>query len=293
MPASISLSNLGWSTPDGSPVFSGLDFRFTSERLGLVGRNGIGKSTLLGLIGGRLSPRTGCVQLAGTAATLRQTVQVSPEENIADLFGARETLALLRKADSGTATMDELEVCDWSLPSRIHEALEAVALPVDPGTPLTELSGGQRTRAAIAAAMFAQPDFLLLDEPTNNLDAEGREALIAMLSHWRRGAIIVSHDRELLEQMDAIAELTTLGITRYGGNWSAYRERKSLELAAAEQNLNDAEKQRKEIARRTQIAAERKQRRDAAGTRKAQKGTCPASFPACGRTGPKNRGDPP
>lgn len=275
MPASISLSNLSWSTPDGSLVLSDLDFRFTTERLGLVGRNGIGKSTLLALIGGSLSPRTGRVHVDGTVATLRQTVQVSAEESIADLFGAREALDLLAKAEAGDAMIEDLERCDWTLPSRIEEALEAVGVSATPATRLIGLSGGQRTRAAIAGVVFARPDFLLLDEPTNNLDAGGRDALIAMLAQWRNGAIIVSHDRELLEQMDAIAELTTLGLNRYGGNWSAYHERKSIELAAAEQDLNHAERHRKEIARRTRIATERKQRRDAAGARKGARGDMP------------------
>ena len=69
----------------------------------------------------------------------------------------------------------------------------------------------------IAGAMFAAPDFLLLDEPTNNLDRDGRKAVRGLLAGWRGGAIVVSHDRELLEEMDAIVELTSLGATRYGG----------------------------------------------------------------------------
>src|SRR3546814_12018340 len=80
--------------------------------------------------------------------------------------------------------------------------------------------------------MFAAPDFLLLDEPTNNLDREGRRAVQSLLAGWRGGAIVVSHDRELLEEMDAIVELTGLGAARYGGGWSAYRARKPIEQAA-------------------------------------------------------------
>ena len=274
MPA-ITLSHIGWSAPDGNSVVSDLDFRFTSERIGLVGRNGVGKSTLLALISGRLKPASGSVQRDGTVAELRQTVQVAPGETIADLFGVREAMALLSKAERGDADMAELEACDWTLPSRIEEALAEVGLSTQPDTPLSQLSGGQRTRAALAGAIFARPDFLLLDEPTNNLDADGRAALIALLARWRAGAIVVSHDRALLEEMEAIAELTTLGISRHGGNFSSWQERKAIELAAAEQDLAHAQRHMKEIAKRTQIAAERKQRRDAAGARKGAKGDMP------------------
>lgn len=274
MPAII-LSHLSWSAPDGTAVLSDLDFRFTSERIGLVGRNGVGKSTLLALIAGRLKAGGGIIQTGGTVAELRQTVQPSADDTIADLFGVRNAIALLAKAESGLADMDELAACDWTLPTRIEEALAEVGLTATPETRLDQLSGGQRTRAALAGTVLAQPDFLLLDEPTNNLDAEGRMALMALLRRWRAGAIVVSHDRALLEEMDAIAELTSLGISRHGGNYSSWQARKAIELAAAEQDLAHAERQMEEIARRTQIAAERKQRRDAAGARKGAKGDMP------------------
>src|SRR3546814_19730751 len=107
---------------------------------------------------------------------LRQTGQVAPDETIADLFGARAALALLRRAESGAATADELAEADWTLDARIAESLAKLGLPPPPDTPLARLSGGARTRAALAAALFAVPDFLLLDEPTTNLDAAGRTA---------------------------------------------------------------------------------------------------------------------
>ncbi|WP_313803408.1 ABC-F family ATP-binding cassette domain-containing protein [Sphingobium sp.] len=274
MPA-ILFSRLSWSAPDGAPILPSLDFRFATERIGLVGRNGVGKSTLLALIGGKLTPTSGSLHVAGSVATLRQTVQVAPDERIADLFGAREALALLARAERGEADMDELEQCDWTLPSRIEEALAEVGLAADPGTPLLALSGGQRSRAALAGVVFARPDFLLLDEPTNNLDAQGRTALLDLLAGWKAGAIVVSHDRALLEEMDAIAELTSLGISRHGGNWSAWQERKAIELAAAQQDLEQAERRMKDVARRAQVAAERKQRRDGAGARKGARGDMP------------------
>jgi ATPase subunit of ABC transporter with duplicated ATPase domains len=271
----MTLSNLSWSTPDGRPLFSNIDLSFGAERTGLVGRNGVGKTTLLKLVAGELQPQTGSISVSGTIGILRQSVQVGPDETVADLFGATEPLAILRRAESGEGSADELAVADWTLEARIDAALERSGLAASPQTLLSALSGGQRTRAALAALIFEEPDFLVLDEPTNNLDRDGREAVISLLGSWRHGALIVSHDRELLETMDAIVELTTVGATRYGGNWSDYRARKALELAAAEHDLADARKRVAEVSRTAQETAERKARKDSAGKKKAARGDMP------------------
>ncbi|WP_448204874.1 ABC-F family ATP-binding cassette domain-containing protein [Azospirillum sp. sgz302134] len=273
--ASITLSSLAWSAPDGHTVLSDLDLSFGRERTGLVGRNGVGKTTLLKLITGELPPLAGSVLVSGTIGLLRQTLQPGAGETVADLFGVTGALAILRRAEAGVADAEELAGADWTLEDRITTTLARVGLDAGPDTRLTDLSGGQRTRAGLAAAVFAEPDFLLLDEPTNNLDRPGREAVIALLAGWRAGAIVVSHDRELLDRMDAIVELTSLGASRYGGNWSRYRERKATEMEAVQQDLAHAEKRSAEVRRKAQLAAERQDRRDAAGARTGARGDAP------------------
>jgi len=275
MPASITLSNLSLSTPDGRALLSGIDLAFGPGRTGLIGRNGVGKSTLVALIAGTLPPTSGSISVSGRLGIFKQSVQVTLEETVTDLFGAGDALALLQRAYEGNATLEELSDVDWQLEARMEAALAKMGLDFSPQTPLHKLSGGQRTRAGLAALYFSEADYLLMDEPTNNLDREGRLALYDMLANWRRGAIVVSHDRELLELMDDIVELTSLGATRYGGNWSVYRERKALELASAQHDLDEAEKQASEIARATRIAQERKARRDGNGRRQALKGGAP------------------
>lgn len=275
MSASVSLSGLSWSTPDGTPLFNDLTLSFGPERTGIVGRNGTGKSTLLRLISGDLIPLSGQVRVSGTIAMMRQEALAHPDDTIADLFGVRPALDLLDRAEAGLADADELVEADWTLPSRIETALLRCGLFAGPQTPLVTLSGGQRSRAALAALILAEPDFLLLDEPTNNLDRAGRKAVLDLIRGWTGGAIIVSHDRELLEAMDAIVELTSLGATRYGGNYSAFRQRKDSELDAAARDLAHAEKSRSDAARRAQQATERKARRDSSGQRARAKGDQP------------------
>ncbi len=275
MSASITTTRLAWATPEGQPVLSDLHLSFTAERAGIVGRNGVGKTSLLKLLAGHLQPTAGTIAVHGSIGVLRQIVQVDPHETIADLLGVGADLALLRKAETGHADMAELAEADWTLESRLEGVLAKVGLDVTADTKLARLSGGQRTRAALAGVLFSQPDFLLLDEPTNNLDRDGRRALLDLVDDWRAGAIIVSHDRELLDRMDAIVELTTLGATRYGGNWTHYRTRKAMELQAARHDLDVAERQQAEIARKTQVIIERKQKRDATGSAKAARGGMP------------------
>lgn len=272
---SITLSGLAYAPPGGNTLFADLDLVFNRERIGLVGRNGVGKSTLLHLIEGKATPSTGGVTVDGTLGVMRQMATISPSEIVADLFGAREALAVLCRAERGEATVEELSFTDWTLENRIADALGRVGLDIGPDTNLTRLSGGQRTRASLAAALFEEPDFLILDEPTNNLDREGRAAVIGLISGWQAGAIVVSHDRELLEAVDAIVELTTLGTTRYGGGWNDYQNRKAVELAAAEQDAAHAAKAVTEAARQARIVAERSDRRAAAGMRKGARGDMP------------------
>ncbi len=275
MSATVTISRLTYSGPEGRTLFSNLDLSFGSGRTGLVGRNGVGKTTLFRLIEGSLAPTSGTVSVSGRIGVLRQQVQPQPDETIADLFGVRDGLALLARAMSGTAEVDELAEADWTLESRLDEALAALRLDVTPQTLLAHLSGGQRTRAALAALLFDAPDLILLDEPTNNLDADGRAAVADMLSRWRGAAIVISHDRELLETMDTIVELTGLGATIYGGNWSFYRERKALELASAQRDLDVAERQVREAAKAAQAAKEKQDKRDAGGRKKGAKGDMP------------------
>jgi ATPase subunit of ABC transporter with duplicated ATPase domains len=272
---SIIISDLSWTTEDGSPVFAGLNITFGMEKTGLVGRNGVGKTTLMKIITGDLPPADGSVIVDGKVGTLRQAVQVADTATVADLFLARAALALLRKTEAGNATVEEIASADWLLEDRIKVQLARLGVDADTSTPLTALSGGQRTRAALAAVMFAEPDFILLDEPTNNLDRQGRMIILDVLSAWKKGAVVVSHDRELLEIMDAIVEMSSLGATRYGGNWTDYRERKAVEISAAEHDLSNAEKRMKEVNKTAQIAVERKDRRDAVGARRKDRGDLP------------------
>lgn len=272
----VVLRDLAYATPDGRALLDDLTLAFGRERTGLVGRNGIGKSTFLRLISGDLAPSSGTVTSAGQIGFLRQTVQAAEGETVADAFGATNGLACLDRLEAGRGTLADAAEADWTLPARISEALVSVQLAdLAPPRPLTSLSGGQRTRVALAALMFGGADLILLDEPTNNLDAAGREDVAEAIAGWRNGVIVVSHDRGLLRRMDRIVELSTLGARSYGGNYDFYREQKDAERTLAEQKLVTAKDQLRTTERAIQAAREKQSRRDSGGRRQRARGDQP------------------
>ncbi|WP_213268447.1 ATP-binding cassette domain-containing protein [Hyphomonas sp.] len=238
MPASITLASVTYALADGRVLFSDLSFSFNQERVGLVGRNGVGKSSLLTLIAGAAQPAFGAVRLAGTIGTLRQSFTPEPAETLARLFGAGSALGRLARIEAGEGTEDDFAQADWTLEARLAEALARAGLSgIGINTPLMRLSGGQRTRASLAAlARFrfragaarqtvstlsggerlraglacvlggrSPPQLLILDEPTNHLDVASLETVEAGLNAYDGALLIVSHDE---------AFLARIGITR-------------------------------------------------------------------------------
>ena len=265
--SSIILTSVSWRAPDGASILKNIDLGFGQKRTGLVGRNGTGKTTLLRLVAGEIAPAAGTITRPASVGFLRQNPEHRPQDTLADVFGVRDQLAILALAERGEANADQLAGADWTLGARLEAALAALGLDVPISTETGTLSGGQRTRAYLAALMFHEPDVLLLDEPTNHLDKAGRRHVVDALRGWRGAAVIASHDRALLREMDAIVELTTLGARTYGGNYDVYRDMKASELSAAEGDLARAERNLSEITARAHKAAERKARTDRKGRR--------------------------
>lgn len=271
MPALLTIDSLAAATPDGRALFDSLTLSIGAERVGLVGRNGCGKSTLLKIVGGEIAPAAGSVSLRGSVGTL---VQDWPEAlSVADVLGVAAMLERLARLESGQGDAEDLAVVDWEIATRIAAALAEVGLGgLAPDRRIGTLSGGERTRVGIARLLIDRPDLLLLDEPTNNLDAEGRAAIAGLLATWRGGVLVASHDRALLERVDRIVELSPVGVTVFGGGWSAFAEAKAAAAARAEAELTQAVDAVRETDRAVQRQREIKARRDRAGRAKQLKG---------------------
>lgn len=274
MPALLTLDRISAATPDGKPLFSDLSFALGEETVGLVGRNGSGKSTLLAILSGAAEPLSGSVTRGGRIAMLRQ---IQPDDgSVADALGVTEDLARLHRLEAGEGTVDDAGLADWTLEQRIADAFEQVRIAgIGMDRDVATLSGGERTRLGLAAMLLAEPDVLLMDEPTNNLDADGRTAIAELLAGWPGGAIVASHDRDLLEGVDRIVQLSPVGIISFGGGWSEFEETRDAMRERADADLDRALRDLRQQSAAAQRQREKKARRDKAGRAKAAKADMP------------------
>jgi len=190
-------------------------------QIGLIGRNGAGKSSLLKLLDGRLTPDDGeIVRASGLRiATVTQEPDLDPDQTVLDSIAADYTAAE-----------------DWQRPARAQSLIAALGLAAQ--ARVGTLSGGTRKRVALAQALVSQPDLLLLDEPTNHLDFDGIAWLEAQLQQARFSVVVITHDRRFLDTVAThIIELDRGQLFSFPGNFSAWQARKTEWLAAqAQQN---------------------------------------------------------
>lgn len=255
MSPSITCTSLTFAWPDGTPVLDGLDVAFGPGRTGLVGVNGSGKSTLLKLIAGELAPVDGTVRVTGEVGYLPQNVTLDTALRVDEALGIAGRRAALHAIEAGDAAEEHFETVgdDWDVEERALATLGALGLGhLGLDRTVGEVSGGESVLLRLAALLLDRPDVLLLDEPTNNLDLYARRRLYAAVTSWPGVLVVVSHDRELLDLVDQIADLRAGEVVWYGGNFSAYEEALAVEQEAAERAVRaagaDLRRQKRELA---------------------------------------------
>lgn len=227
-------------------------------RVGFVGRNGVGKSTLFHAIRGDLPTETGSVAIPPRwrISSLAQEAPNGPERLIEVVLQAdRERERLMREAEIASDPIRIAEIQTrlvdieaHSAPARAAAILSGLGFSSeDQNRPCSEFSGGWRMRVALAATLFAAPDLLLLDEPTNYLDLEGTLWLEDHLANYPRTVIVISHDRDLLEtSVDQILHLDRGKLTLYKGSYSSFEEQRATrELLDAKHAKRQAEERKR------------------------------------------------
>ncbi|MCA0201306.1 MAG: ABC-F family ATP-binding cassette domain-containing protein [Proteobacteria bacterium] len=229
------------------------------DRVGLVGRNGTGKTTLLRLICGDIGPESGAIEVP-RRWRIGITRQEAPggEKSLIDTVLAFDAELVSLMAESETAT-DPYRIAEihtrladkdaYSAPSRAASILSGLGFDeAAQQRPCSSYSGGWRMRVALAGLLFTQPELLLLDEPTNHLDLEATLWLEEYLKHYPGTILMVSHDRDLLNRaVNAILHLENAKMTLYQGNYDRFESTRRMQL---EQN----EKLRaKQMARRAEL----------------------------------------
>lgn len=273
LPALVSLNQLTYQFANGETLLDALNLTFDRQPTAIVGRNGMGKSLLLRLIAGQLQPTSGSIQRNAHLAYVPQDPRPEPGQSVAQVAGLAEALGALERLAAGTASLEDLQQVEerWDLAERLRQALDAAGLPeVGPDDPAAVLSGGQLARVVLVGALLSAAELLLLDEPSNHLDRSGRRWLSEQLQQWRGGLILVSHDRQLLMQVQRIVELSPHGVQVYGGNYELFQAQREAQQEAAQTALEHARTQRSREHKRLQREHDTIQRHAAASRRYAK-----------------------
>ncbi|MEV4067421.1 ABC-F family ATP-binding cassette domain-containing protein [Nonomuraea dietziae] len=264
----------------GQPVLTGVDLTVSpGDRLGVVGENGRGKTTLLQVLAGALAPDSGSVHRTGTLGVADQEMPLGGDRTVGELIDLElaQVRAVLRALESATLALveerpgaeqayaDALAAAEsisaWDADRRVDISLAALGAVDDRTRPLAELSVGQRYRIRLACLLGAGHDLLLLDEPTNHLDAGGLDHLTARLREHQGGVVLVSHDRALLADIvTAVLDLdpTSDGRPRtYGGGYAGYREGHRAERERWESEYRDQQSERQRLAQDLSAAQNR------------------------------------
>ncbi|RZO40449.1 MAG: ABC transporter ATP-binding protein [Rhodobacteraceae bacterium] len=242
----LKISNISYSV-EGRPLFDGASATIPDgHKVGLVGRNGTGKTTLFRLIRTELALEGGSLSLP-SRAQIGGVAQELPSNDVSlidtVLAAHSERASLLAEAETAT---DPIRIADiqtrlsdidaWSAEARAASILKGLGFDSEKqALPCSAFSGGWRMRVALAGVLFAQPDLLLLDEPTNYLDLEGAIWLESYLAKYPHTVIIISHDRGLLNRsVGSILHLEDRKLTFYNGAYDTFAKTRAARLATAE-----------------------------------------------------------
>ncbi|GGU77861.1 ABC-F family ATP-binding cassette domain-containing protein [Lentzea flava] len=259
---------------EAGPVVDGISLKVSAgQRLGIIGENGRGKTTLLRLLAGDLLPDQGTITRHGSLSLVRQEMPFQDGETVGDLLSEalRESRRALSELDSAAEPFDEQryekalahaeDIEAWDAERRADIALKALDADHDRARKLAELSVGQRYRVRLACLLAERADVLLLDEPTNHLDASALGFLTERLQHHHGVVVLVSHDRTLLD--DVCTQLLDLDpapdgeVHLHGGGYRAFKEAKRAERQRWEQRFAQEEAEHDELAERVERAQSR------------------------------------
>lgn len=241
---SLQTHHLSFVWPDGTHVVTDLTTNLGVGLHAVVGPNGSGKTTLLQLLRGNLPPTQGHVELHGSIGYLPQRPTFDKDSLVADLLQIGEQVRALDAIAAGSVDPRHFEAIDndWDIEARATAQLGAAGLDqISLRQSADSVSGGERTLLLLTGLLMKSPSVLLMDEPTNHLDSVGRSRVLALLENFPGCALVVTHDLELLSQVDNIGELRNSTIHWYGGNYADFVEAVEVEQAAARRALVNAQ----------------------------------------------------
>jgi len=256
------------------PVFCDLSATLHRGLTGLVGRNGQGKSVLLSLLAQHYPPDSGQIQWFSPFHAVPQ-INDFGDQRLVDTLGVGALYDCFQRIESGQLVDDDFARTEgqWHLPALWQQQLADACLDFPLDTPTRQLSGGQQTRLLLCRAFLQTDAYLLLDEPSNHLDQDGRQWLFRQLHKHTGGALVASHDRQLLQQADRILAFEVHGLQEYGGNYDLYRSVCDTQQEAAEQQQLRLQREQQQQKRGQQAALEKAARRTKQGKQLRRSGS--------------------
>lgn len=267
----ISCNQLSYSFADGTSLFEDLTFAWSGQRLGIVGDNGCGKSTLFSILSGKVPSGGGSLDLGGAFALLEQIPEERSGQSVLEVLGIAEKVLALQRILDGEGNESDLLTLDddWEIGDRLERLFTEWNLShIDPLRKFSSLSGGERNRLSLAALSFQPVDAFLLDEPSNHLDRESRQALFEWMDRSSQAFVVISHDREVLGRMDHILELSTGGARLFGGNFDEYQAEKKAEAKRLEERYESSLKDLRKARKQEIQNKEKQQKRNVRGAKR-------------------------
>jgi len=266
---SIIVKNLSYIHADKESLFENISFSIDDgQKIGLVGNNGSGKSTLMKIINGIFTPSAGEITFSSKPYYLPQHFGQYNDMTVSEALGIDSKIKALQAILSGDASVDHFNILDddWGIEEKSLAALSFWGLEhISLNQLFGELSGGEKTKVFLAGISIHEPDIILMDEPTNHLDYIWRGKLYEFINSSKKTFCIISHDRNLLNLLPEIYELSRNSITYYAGNYEFYKSEKENMLASLQSKLEEKQKQLR-IAKKTAIETfERKQKHESRG----------------------------
>lgn len=269
------LHSISYVLPDQEVLLQNINIYLNRrEKAGLIGNNGVGKSTLIKIMAGVLPPASGTVSTDEKLYYIPQALGQFDHLTIAEALGVNEQLTALHRVLAGEVTEENLAILneEWTLEEKCKAALEYWGSgSFELNRKMERLSGGEKTKVFLAGILIHQPGLVLMDEPTNHLDSVSRKQLYDLVEGSAAAMLVISHDRTLLNYMDSILELTPKGINHYGGNYTFYSEQKALRNEALEAGLRTKEKELRKAKEKERETLERQLKLDARGKKKQEK----------------------
>ncbi|KOO15226.1 elongation factor 3 [Vibrio xuii] len=275
----FSAQNISFHFDNGEQLFTQLSCSMTKPRIGLVGRNGIGKSVFTSILSGEVAPSDGTLFKPSSYALYRQQDDklLTQTSSIAHYLGKEPILDAIKQIEAGSCDEKWFNLVgeQWDLESKLSQQLSEMGLPANPYFCCSQLSGGQLARLQLWQLFESEVELLILDEPSNHLDRQAKQWLINAIRHFSGSILLVSHDRELLREVDEIWEMSQLGLQTFGGNYDNYEKLKRVELQAVERQLNNVEKTQKRLIEQAQKNKEKADQRASQSNKSRKDGSQP------------------